>query len=73
MKGLFSPAVISSDLPSHLPLNARTLDTYLAGVEENVTVDAPERNKLLSSRHNPFAISTHVFFGLPRIAHMSLL
>jgi hypothetical protein len=53
MKGLFSPAVISSNLPFHLPLNARNLDTYLAGVEENVAVDTPERNELLSSRHNP--------------------
>ena len=73
MIGLFSPAVITSNLPSHPPLNSRDPDMYLAGVEENVTVDTHEWNKLLSSWHNPFAISTHVFFGLPRIAHMSLL
>jgi hypothetical protein len=42
-----------------------------AGIEENDIVDTPERIILLSSRHNPFAISTHIFFGFPRAAYMS--
>ena len=42
-----------------------------AGIEENDIVDTPERIILLSSRHNPFAISTHIFFGFPRAAHIS--
>jgi hypothetical protein len=41
-------------------------DICPAGAEENVNVDTPERNIPLGSRHNPFAISTRIFFGLPR-------
>lgn len=43
-----------------------------AGVEENVNVDTPEQVRLLGSRHNPFANSTHIFFDLPRRMHVSI-
>jgi hypothetical protein len=43
-----------------------------AGVEENVAVDTPEHVTLLGSRHNPFANSTHIFFGLPQRVCVSL-
>jgi hypothetical protein len=43
-----------------------------AGAEENVNVDTPEKIELLGSRHNPFANSTHIFFGLPRRMQVSV-
>ncbi len=72
MNGLLSPAAIVRDLHHHLLLEASGPGIHPAGVEENGTVDTPERNRLLSDRHNPFAISTCVFFELPQVAHMSM-
>jgi hypothetical protein len=68
---LFLTFIRDGLLARALPAEGRG-DNKPAGVEENVTVDTPERNKLLSSRHNPFAISTHIFFALPRASYMRL-
>jgi hypothetical protein len=72
MKGLLFLTFIQDDLLSGVFSSKRIDEERPAGVEENVTVDTPERIRLLSSRHNPFAISTHIFFALPRASHMSL-
>lgn len=72
MKSLLSFALIQRNPFTLVPAFRGKTDKKPTGAEENVTVDTPERIELLSSRQNPFAISTHIFFGLPRAAHMSL-
>ena len=72
------PAVLSvnSDAPcGRLVCTDRVTNAKecAAGIEENVNVDTPERIILLGSRHNPFAISTHVFFGFPRLSYKRAL
>ena len=71
MKSLLFCAFIPRGLLARARPGCGHVETKPAGIEENVNVDTPERIKLLSSRHNPFAISTHIFFGFPRAAHIS--